>query len=151
VQGRGHQSKPWVSDAAFQECEQAIVFSSVDIIILRDDRFLLGKRRNEPGEGTWALPGGIVRRGETREEAVIRIAKFETGLDLRITKFLGSYDHLWPTRQYVSNCYLAKPIGRSSDIPSFNEEFSLIRFFKSIPSGVHRNYTVMLEAAGWTS
>ena len=51
----------------------------VGVVILRDRRILLEKRKNDPGKGKWSIPGGIVELGENIEETVIREVKEETG------------------------------------------------------------------------
>jgi len=139
---------PWVSSSVFHKCERAFVFSSVDIIILLDDFFLLGRRRNDPGRGTWALPGGIIRRGESREESVYRIVIDETTLDIHNIRILGTYDHIWPTRQYVSSCYIAEVKGKLGNLPSRTREFTKLTFHQSIPADTHENYVIMLKDAG---
>ncbi|RKX71486.1 NUDIX hydrolase [candidate division WOR-3 bacterium] len=53
---------------------------TVDAIIRYGDGIVLIRRKNPPYG--WALPGGFVNYGETVEDAVIREAKEETGLDL---------------------------------------------------------------------
>ena len=143
-------SNLWLPDHVFLQCERAFVFSSVDVIVVSEGSFLLGLRRIEPGKGTWALPGGIVRRGELREDAVYRITKLDTGLDVSITHFLGVYDHLWPTRQYIVNCYVTTiKSGNTSNLPNLQTELTNLRFFDTIPDNTHPNYTCMLEDAGW--
>lgn len=66
---------------------------TVDTIIeLRDrhDRpIVLIKRRNPPHG--WAFPGGFVDMGETTEQAAVREAKEETGLDVVLVMLLGCY------------------------------------------------------------
>lgn len=57
---------------------------TVDIIIDLGGKIVLIKRNNPPYG--WALPGGFVNYGETVEEAAIREAKEETGLDLKDLK-----------------------------------------------------------------
>jgi mutator protein MutT len=52
----------------------------VDAIIIRKGRILLEKRKNEPGQGKWSIPGGLVELGEKCEETVVREVKEETGL-----------------------------------------------------------------------
>jgi 8-oxo-dGTP diphosphatase len=54
----------------------------VGAIILDGDKILLEKRKNSPGKGKWAVPGGLVELGESAEDAVIREVKEETGLDV---------------------------------------------------------------------
>lgn len=66
---------------------------TVDIVIeLRDiiDRPIVLISRKNPPLG-WALPGGFVDVGETVEQAAIREAKEETGLDVQIIKMIGVY------------------------------------------------------------
>lgn len=53
---------------------------TVDIIIEVDDRIVLIERKNPPPG--WALPGGFVDYGESFEQAALREAKEETGLDV---------------------------------------------------------------------
>ncbi len=57
---------------------------TVDVIIRVGgrDRVVLIRRRNPPPG--WALPGGFVDTGETVEQAAVREAREETGLDVRL-------------------------------------------------------------------
>jgi len=54
----------------------------VGAVILDGDQILLEKRKNSPGKGKWAVPGGLVELGEEVEQAVIREVKEETGLEV---------------------------------------------------------------------
>lgn len=63
---------------------------TVDLVIeLPDERVVLIKRRHPP-DG-WALPGGFVDMGETVEQAAVREAREETGLDVSLHGILGVY------------------------------------------------------------
>ncbi|MBN1444999.1 MAG: macro domain-containing protein [Candidatus Omnitrophica bacterium] len=53
---------------------------TVDIIIEMDGGIVLVKRKNYPYG--WAIPGGFVDYGESLEDAAVREAKEETGLDV---------------------------------------------------------------------
>ena len=85
---------------------------TVDVVIYMDEGFVFVKRLNEPFKNFWALPGGIVEYGETVEEAAIREAKEETGLEVKLEKLIGVYSNPKrdPRGHYVSIAYLAKPV-----------------------------------------
>lgn len=52
----------------------------VGVLILRDGKVLLGRRRGSHGEGHWAPPGGHPDPGETPEATAAREVREETGL-----------------------------------------------------------------------
>lgn len=62
---------------------------TVDIIIELDGGVVLIKRKNYPYG--WALPGGFVDYGESLEDAALREAKEETGLDIMDLKQFHTY------------------------------------------------------------
>ncbi len=53
---------------------------TVDGVMIRDNKVLLIKRKNDPYKDKWAIPGGFVEYGETTENAVLREFREETGL-----------------------------------------------------------------------
>lgn len=65
---------------------------AADVIIARQDRIVLIKRRYEPFKGQWCLPGGHVEHGEQVRDAAVREAKEETGLDVQLQDLFGVYD-----------------------------------------------------------
>lgn len=75
--------------------------------------FLLIKRKNEPFQGCYAIPGGYIDVDqETVEGCAIREAKEETGLDVEIARLIGVYskpdrDPRWHN---VTAAYLAKTL-----------------------------------------
>ena len=87
---------------------------TVDIIIELGDQIVLIERRNDP-QG-WALPGGFVDYGESLEEAAVREAKEETGLDVHLVSQLRTYSD--PTRDArkhtISTVFVATGTGTPS-------------------------------------
>ena len=64
---------------------------TADVVILYNGGVVLIRRKHEPFKGHYALPGGFVEYGERVEETAIREAKEETGLDVKLLRFVGVY------------------------------------------------------------
>ena len=64
---------------------------TVDGIAIMDGQIILIKRKSQPFQGQYALPGGFVEYGETVETAVVREFQEETGLQTRVKHLLGVY------------------------------------------------------------
>jgi len=66
----------------------------VGVIILKDNKVLLGKRNDDPdkadsllhGEGTWTLPGGKLDFGENIQDCAYREVLEETGIKINKNK-----------------------------------------------------------------
>jgi 8-oxo-dGTP diphosphatase len=86
---------------------------TVDAVIKTGNSVILIKRRNEPFRNSWALPGGFVEYNETVENAVLREAKEETGLEVKIEKLVGIYSEPGrdPRGHTVSAAFLCKATG----------------------------------------
>ena len=86
---------------------------TVDTIIIEDNKVILIKRLNNPFKDHWAIPGGVVEYGEKVEDAAVREAKEETGLDIELTKLVGVYSDpdRDPRGHTVTVAFLSKIIG----------------------------------------
>jgi len=75
-----------------------------NIFVNEQGYLLLMKRSDDCASfpGHWGLVGGYIDSGETPEEAAIREAKEEIGVDIEVLKFLGRY-HNTPSPHY-GNC-----------------------------------------------
>lgn len=69
-------------------------YIGVAVIVVRDGRVLLGKRKNAHGAGTWQFPGGHLEYGESIEACAQRELFEETGLsivNLRMGPFTNDF------------------------------------------------------------
>jgi ADP-ribose pyrophosphatase YjhB (NUDIX family) len=64
---------------------------TVDVILQRESRVLMVRRKKDPFKGQLALPGGFVNEGETVESTARREAKEETSLEVEPIEILGVY------------------------------------------------------------
>ncbi len=107
---------------------------TADGAVLKEDKILLIKRKNNPFKGKWALPGGFVEYGEKVEDAVIREIYEETGLKTSINKIFGVYSdpNRDPRGHIVTIVYLLDIMG--GELKS-NDDASDAKFFnvKELP------------------
>lgn len=59
----------------------------IGVFVIRDGKFLMGRRKGSHGEGTWSIPGGHPEFGESFEQTARREVKEETGLGVENIRF----------------------------------------------------------------
>jgi len=64
----------------------------VDLLIYHDGKVLLVLRKDEPAKNEWFVPGGRIFKNEKLEDAAIRKAFEEVGIDIKIEKQIGCFD-----------------------------------------------------------
>ncbi|GAB3706534.1 NUDIX hydrolase [Halorubrum pallidum] len=152
----------WIPDEDWRTIVANVPIVSVDLVIRREGGVLLGRRTNEPVKGHWFVPGGRVRKGETRREAVHRVASEELGIDVEIVESLGAFEHQYETadvdgvdsKHYLANGYVVDVVGgvgtdgvNDNDALTADDQHDAFRVFRSLPEPCHEYVRAYVEAA----
>jgi len=97
---------------------------TVDVIIELDEGGFLLIERGKPPHG-WALPGGFVEHGETVEEAAVREAREETGLEVEIIRQFHTYSD--PARDPRAHNVAVVFVGRAGGQPMAGSDAAAAR------------------------
>ena len=98
-----------LNDATFKTVIDSAPLISIDILLKKDNKILLGKRINKPAQGYFFSTGGRVYKNETITNAMARIANNELNLELKyMSRFIGVFEHFYDDSMYenVSTHYV---------------------------------------------
>ncbi|MFB9182930.1 NUDIX hydrolase [Dactylosporangium sucinum] len=94
----------------------------IGVFVIRDGRFLMGRRRGAHGAGSWSVPGGHLEFGESFEQVAAREVAEETGLAVVGLRFGGVTNDVFADedRHYVTvwmlgDCPAGEPEVREPD------------------------------------
>lgn len=140
----------WIPNEEWETIVNNIPIVSVDLVVECPDGIVLGQRSNEPAKGEWFVPGGRVKKGESLEEAVHRVAMEELGVDIKISEKLGVFEHFYETsevggeKHYVAHGFRVwtEDVGFKSDT-----QHGELATFEEVPQDLHEYVLDYLEAA----
>ena len=98
-----------LDDQTFETVISSTPLISIDLLVKKDNKILLGKRINKPAQGCLFSIGGRVYKNETIDSAMMRIAKNELNIELKLTpRFIGVFEHFYDDSIYqdVSTHYI---------------------------------------------
>ena len=90
-----------LDEKIFKIVVQSTPLISIDLLVKKDNKILLGKRINKPAQGYLFSIGGRVYKNETIDSAMMRIAKNELNVELKLTpRFIGVFEHFYDDSIY---------------------------------------------------
>jgi len=98
-----------LDDQTFKTVIISTPLISIDLLVKKDNKILLGKRINKPAQGYLFSIGGRVYKNETVDSAMIRIARIELNIELKsMPRFIGVFEHFYDDSIYqdVSTHYV---------------------------------------------
>ena len=98
-----------LDDTTFKTIIDSTPLISIDILLKKDNKFLLGRRVNKPAQGYFFSTGGRINKNESIDNAMARVALNELNIELKsIPKFIGVFEHFYDDSIYknVSTHYV---------------------------------------------
>ena len=97
------------------------IFVTVDAVIVKksaDNQLLLIKRKNEPFQSCWALPGGFVDENEDLEVAAKRELEEETQIKIDSLQQFGAFGKPFrdPRGHMISVAYFGEVSGNTVSV-----------------------------------
>jgi colanic acid biosynthesis protein WcaH len=142
----------WIPADKWETIVRHVPIVSVDLLVRYEGGIVLGKRTNEPAKGEWFIPGGRVHKGETRREAVHRVAGAELDISVEIVESLGAYEHIYDSsnsegvksKHYLANGYV---VDAHSDSLESNEQHDAVQVFQSQPESLHDHIRAYVDSS----
>ncbi len=110
----------------------------VAVIVIKDKKVLLGKRKNVPiGKGTWGFPGGHLEENESFEAGAKREVMEEAGMKIKNLRFVGTTNDIFKKEKmhYITLFLTAEHLSGSPKViePDKCEKWSWFEW-KKLPS-----------------
>jgi colanic acid biosynthesis protein WcaH len=114
-----------LDDQIFKTVVDSAPLVSIDILIKKGNKILLGKRINKPAQGYFFSFGGRINKDEAIDDAKERVALNELNIVIKSTsEFIGVFEHFYNDSLYkgVSTHYVnlafAYEVRETLDLPT---------------------------------
>ncbi len=149
-----------IPEKQYRKIVTSVPLPCVDLVVVYNGKFILGKRRIKPAEGGWWPPGGRVLIGEKLTDAVKRKLRDDLGIAAGYSapKFLLTGETIFKNpkggyfRHTVNAVYLVK-LNKKPDVDfekSGISDFSEVKWFSKINKNWDPYVKLCLKKAGFT-
>ena len=133
----------FIPPETFATCLNHAPQPCVDLVVEYEDGILLTRRQKEPAKGEWFWPGSRLYKGERLDDAAVRVAREELGLDTAAVERLGVSEHFWEasavegveTRHTVPVVYRVTP--EEGETVTLDEQHDEYRVVTAPPKGAN--------------
>lgn len=126
----------------YSKIHELMPIATVDLIIIKDGKILLIKRKLDPAKGQFWFPGGRIERNESFQNAAKRLALKEVGLTIEKFEQIGVGNLTFETDPFGhgkgthSVTFVMRANLAGNDLPKLDENHSEFTWW----SGLHGNY-----------
>ena len=122
-------------------------FVGINVIIVRDNKILLGKRKNIFGEGEYGLPGGHLELSENMQQAATRELLEETGLVCNSFIFSNVANTPGTHGHYLQICFIAQDVEGEPKLMEPEKCYRWEWFLLSdLPKNIFRTHIPQIDA-----
>jgi ADP-ribose pyrophosphatase len=133
-----------IPESTFATCLNNMPQPCVDLVVEYEGGILLTRRQNEPAKGEWFWPGSRVYKGERLDDAAVRVAREELGLESATIERLGVSEHFWAvssvdgvgSRHTIPMVYRVRPEG--DQLIALDDQHDEYRVVTAPPDGANR-------------
>ena len=125
----------------------------VGIIVEKDGKVLLLKRKNVHGAGSWSTPGGHLDYGEKPEDCAVRETKEETNIDIHNVRFRAITNDIFDVedKHYVT-IWMQGTYASGEPIVNAAYEMSEVGWFAwdELPEALFIPFRNLIEGKGYS-
>ena len=148
----------FIPEEDYKKILDFVPVACVDIVVVLGDKFLMGKRINEPARGAWWIPGGRVFKGEILEETAVRKISEELGVVANTNDFtfLTGKETMFENSavegvsSHTINSVFVLKLNEEPEVNLNASDFSEVRWFGEIDENFHPYLKFVLGEAGFT-
>ncbi|HAS85063.1 MAG TPA: NUDIX hydrolase [Candidatus Yonathbacteria bacterium] len=138
----------------YQKIHAVLPIVCADIVLVKNNSFLLAKRNNKPAQGQWFFPGGRILKGERLEDAIRRKIHEELGIVANVEKILGVDDTIFPDGPFDSpthtvNIVFLVSLENQNDVISLDTQNEEYQWYTHIDDVWHPYVKKFLALAGF--
>lgn len=121
----------------------------IGIFVIKNKKFLMGRRKNSHGDGSWSVPGGHLDFGEKIEKGAAREVFEETGVRIKNQKIAGVTNDIFKKedKHYITIWVVSKWKSGKATITEPDKFIEIGWFdFKSLPKPLFLPWKQLLKS-----
>jgi colanic acid biosynthesis protein WcaH len=83
-----------IDEKVFRSVIDSTPLMSIDFLVKKNNKILMGMRKNKPAKDYFFSIGGGILKNETINDVMLRIAKNDLNIELKLSpRFIGVFEH----------------------------------------------------------